>query len=128
MTLTELRDELRHFAAERDWERFHTPNNLAMALTAEAAELVEHFPWRSQAKPDALDEIGQEMADVLIYWCGWPTGSTWILLPQRSTRWTSMRNGFPSPGPISSSACAADTRRGPWSALSRPSPPLPAAP
>jgi NTP pyrophosphatase (non-canonical NTP hydrolase) len=67
MTLAELRDELRRFAAERDWERFHSPKNLAMALTAEAAELVEHFQWRSTAPPEALDEIGQEMADVLIY-------------------------------------------------------------
>lgn len=67
MTLTELRDELRRFAAERDWERFHSPKNLAMALTAEAAELVEHFQWRSQARPEAMDEIGQELADVLIY-------------------------------------------------------------
>jgi NTP pyrophosphatase (non-canonical NTP hydrolase) len=67
MTLTELRDELRRFAAERDWERFHSPKNLAMALTAEAAELVEHFQWRSQPRPESLDEIGQEMADVLIY-------------------------------------------------------------
>jgi NTP pyrophosphatase (non-canonical NTP hydrolase) len=67
MKVTELRDALRHFAAERDWERFHSPKNLAMALTAEAAELVEHFQWRSQPKPEALDEIGQELADVLIY-------------------------------------------------------------
>lgn len=67
MTLDELRDALRHFAAERDWERFHSPKNLAMALTAEAAELVEHVQWRSQPKAEALDEVGQELADVLIY-------------------------------------------------------------
>ena len=41
--LTELRDAMRRFAAEREWERFHTPKNLAMALSGEAGELIEHF-------------------------------------------------------------------------------------
>lgn len=70
MTLNQLRDELRRFAAERDWERFHSPKNLAMALTAEAAELVQHFQWRNDAAmpaAQALEAIEQEVADVLIY-------------------------------------------------------------
>ena len=43
--LIKLRDELRQFAADRDWEQFHTPKNLAIALSVEAAELLEHFQW-----------------------------------------------------------------------------------
>ena len=46
--LIELRDRLRHFAAERDWDQFHSPKNLAMALSVEVAELVEHFQWLSE--------------------------------------------------------------------------------
>jgi dCTP diphosphatase len=70
---TDLRDlaaSLREFAAERDWDRFHSPKNLAMALTVEAAELVEHFQWRrdDEALPAAdLEHVEQEIADVLIY-------------------------------------------------------------
>ena len=46
--LGELRERLRRFARERDWEQFHSPKNLAMALIAEAAELVEHFQWLTE--------------------------------------------------------------------------------
>ena len=71
-SLRELRDALRRFAAERDWEQFHSPKNLAMALSVEAAELLEHFQWLSEdastrLEGAELDEIGQEMADVLLY-------------------------------------------------------------
>jgi dCTP diphosphatase len=67
-----LRDELRQFAADRDWEQFHTPMNLAIALSVEAAELLEHFQWltpdESQRLPaDKLSAIRLEMADVLLY-------------------------------------------------------------
>lgn len=68
--LEDLKERLRRFAAARDWERFHTPKNLSMALTAEAAELVAHFQWlKDGAAVDAaaLPEIEQELADVLIY-------------------------------------------------------------
>lgn len=70
--LTELRDALRAFAKERDWERFHTPKNLAMALVGEAGEVVEHFQWlsseESAALPDATrEEVALELADVLLY-------------------------------------------------------------
>lgn len=68
--LDTLKQQLREFAAERDWERFHSPKNLSMALTAEAAELVEHFQWLREgtALPgDTLDDVAQEVADVLIY-------------------------------------------------------------
>jgi NTP pyrophosphatase (non-canonical NTP hydrolase) len=68
--LEDLKERLRRFATDRDWERFHTPKNLSMALTAEAAELVAHFQWLGEGEavtPAALPEIEQEMADVLIY-------------------------------------------------------------
>jgi dCTP diphosphatase len=70
--LLQLRDALREFAAERDWDQFHTPKNLAIALSVEAAELLEHFQWigdndPEQFTPRKLDEISLEAADVLLY-------------------------------------------------------------
>jgi NTP pyrophosphatase (non-canonical NTP hydrolase) len=70
--LTDVRDELRRFAAERDWNQFHTPKNLAMALIVEAAEVVEHFQWRTADESDAFSAeertaVGAELADVLFY-------------------------------------------------------------
>ena len=67
-----MRDRLWAFAAERDWNQFHTPKNLAMALSVEAAELMEHFQWLSEEQsqhlsPEALAAVSQEMADVLLY-------------------------------------------------------------
>ena len=67
-----LRDELREFAAARDWEQFHSPKNLAMALSVEAGELLEIFQWltpeqsRSLA-PEAQAAASEEIADVLLY-------------------------------------------------------------
>ena len=70
--LIELRDRLRVFTQEREWDRYHTPKNLAMALIVEAAELAEHFQWltaeESQSPQDGKREkIRDELADVLIY-------------------------------------------------------------
>ena len=70
--LAELRDSLRQFAAERDWDQFHSPKNLAMALAVEAAELLERFQWvteeDSKRLPAAeLAKVRDEMADVLNY-------------------------------------------------------------
>jgi len=70
--LTELRERLREFAAERDWGQFHSPKNLAIALSVEAAELLEHFQWvteeASQRLPAAeLARVREELADVLLY-------------------------------------------------------------
>jgi NTP pyrophosphatase (non-canonical NTP hydrolase) len=67
-----LRDALRQFAAERDWDQFHSPKNLATALSVEASELLEHFQWLTEAQssrlpPEKLDEVRDEMADVLLY-------------------------------------------------------------
>jgi dCTP diphosphatase len=71
-SLDELRDALRRFAAERDWDQFHSPKNLAIALSVEAAELLENFHWRTDADSSALDaakrgDVRDEMADVLLY-------------------------------------------------------------
>ena len=71
-TLEELRDRLRTFAAARDWDPFHSPKNLAMALIVEAAELVEHFQWLTEAQsaalpPEKTAAVADELADVLIY-------------------------------------------------------------
>jgi dCTP diphosphatase len=70
--LEDLRDRLRTFAAARDWDQFHSPKNLAMALIAEAAELVEHFQWLTEQESSALPpeksgEVADELADVLLY-------------------------------------------------------------
>jgi NTP pyrophosphatase (non-canonical NTP hydrolase) len=70
--IQDLRNKLRQFAADRDWDQFHSPKNLAMALSVEAAELLEHFQWLSDAESGALApekraKIGEELADVLLY-------------------------------------------------------------
>lgn len=70
--LAALRDRLRAFALARDWGPFHSPKNLACALSVEAAELLEHFQWMTEADsraPDAAqrEAIGLEAADVLLY-------------------------------------------------------------
>ena len=70
--LSRLRDELRRFATERDWDQYHSPKNLAAALCVEAAELLEHFQWCTDNEskalpPDQLAEVQEEMADVLLY-------------------------------------------------------------
>lgn len=67
-----IKTRLRDFAAERDWEQFHSPKNLSMALIVEAGELVEHFQWLKQDESlalssDKLDEVAQEIADIQIY-------------------------------------------------------------
>ena len=70
--LEKIKLRLRRFADERDWDQFHSPKNLAMALIVEAAELVEHFQWltekQSQKLPAGkLAEVEQEIADIQIY-------------------------------------------------------------
>lgn len=67
-----LRDLTRAFARERDWEQFHTPKNLAMALSVEVAELAEHFQWLQTGADAELDDVKRagirhELADVLLY-------------------------------------------------------------
>ena len=70
--LIPLRDELRRFAADRDWDQFHSPKNLASALAVEAAELLEPFQWLTEEQSRRLtseqsEAVREEMADVLLY-------------------------------------------------------------
>ncbi len=70
--LDSISTRLAEFAKARDWEQFHSPKNLSMALIAEAAELVEHFQWLSEEQSYQLDEkkreeVALELADILIY-------------------------------------------------------------
>ena len=72
MELENLRKQLREFAAARDWEQFHSPKNLAMALSVEAGELLETFQWLTEEQsrslaPEALAAASDEIADVLLY-------------------------------------------------------------
>ena len=70
--LKPLVEAVRAFAAARDWEQFHTPKNLACALSVEAAELLEHFQWLTDAQSQTLaadkkQEVAAEAADVFLY-------------------------------------------------------------
>jgi NTP pyrophosphatase (non-canonical NTP hydrolase) len=71
-SLDDLNRKLLAFARERDWEQFHSPKNLAMALAGECGELLEHFQWLTEDQSASLDadkklKVGREMADILIY-------------------------------------------------------------
>ena len=71
-SLQQLRDRLQTFVQERDWEQFHSPKNLAMAMIVEAAELVEHFQWMTEQQSLEIDEekcqeVAHEIADTFIY-------------------------------------------------------------
>ncbi len=71
-SLEELNDRLLKFARERDWEQFHSPKNLSMALAGESGELLEHFQWLTQQQsyelsPAKKEAVAFEMADILIY-------------------------------------------------------------
>lgn len=70
--LEQIKLQLRQFASDRDWDQFHSPKNLSMALIAEAAELVEHFQWLTEEqskslKPVQLEQVQEELADIQIY-------------------------------------------------------------
>ncbi|MCH8474060.1 MAG: nucleotide pyrophosphohydrolase [Opitutales bacterium] len=71
-SLQELKEELRVFIADRDWEKFHSPKNLTMALAGEAGELLEQFQWLTEEESyhlaaDKKVSVGEEIADILIY-------------------------------------------------------------
>jgi NTP pyrophosphatase (non-canonical NTP hydrolase) len=74
MDIKQLKDRLRHFARERDWEQFHSPKNLSMALAVERGELLERFLWLTdeqshaiRERPDDYAGVVEKDADVLIY-------------------------------------------------------------
>lgn len=71
-TLQQLKEKVAAFVAERDWGQYHTPKNLSMSIAIEAAELMEHFQWLTveqsrSLSPRALTDIGEELADIVIY-------------------------------------------------------------
>ncbi len=68
----EIKQKLRHFAKERDWEQFHSPKNIAMALSVEASELLEIFQWLTEDQSrnlnyEQMSEVIDELADVQLY-------------------------------------------------------------
>ena len=68
--IDDLKEKLLHFRAERDWEQFHNPKDMALSLVLEASEVLEHFQWKNGEKmtdyaKNNKDEIGEELADVL---------------------------------------------------------------
>jgi NTP pyrophosphatase (non-canonical NTP hydrolase) len=70
--LEKLKHRIREFASDRDWDQFHSPKNLSMALIAEAAELIEHFQWLSEEQSanlpsETLAEVSHELADIFVY-------------------------------------------------------------
>ena len=74
MDLDAIQGRLREFAAERDWDQYHSPKNLAMALAVEAAELMEIFQWvgaeesrKAIEHPDKVVQVGDEIADICMY-------------------------------------------------------------
>ena len=72
MDIQTLTQQLRQFAKDRDWEQFHSPKNLAMALSVEASELLENFQWltedqSSNLNPEKHDKVAEEIADVFLY-------------------------------------------------------------
>ena len=72
MNIQDLQRKLGKFADERDWNQFHSPKNLSMALSVEAAELLEHFQWLTEAESKSLEAVDREavateIADIQIY-------------------------------------------------------------
>ena len=72
MDIQQVQKKLAQFAATRDWDRFHSPKNLCMALVGEVGELTEHFQWITEEQSrqlgaDSKRAVGEEIADVLIY-------------------------------------------------------------
>ena len=72
MNISKIQSQLEDFASERDWEQFHTPKNLSMALSVEASELVEIFQWLKPEESNSpnqkqIQEINSEVADIAMY-------------------------------------------------------------
>lgn len=71
-SIEDLKAVLRQFADDRDWDQFHSPKNLVMALTGEAGELIEHFQWLTEEQSSNLSElkkaqVADEIADIQLY-------------------------------------------------------------
>ncbi len=70
--MDKLRDMIRSFAEARDWDQFHSPKNLAIALSVECSELLEHFTWLTQdeSREIANETVSEEIGDIMIYLIG----------------------------------------------------------
>jgi NTP pyrophosphatase (non-canonical NTP hydrolase) len=104
----QIRDRLRGFAVVRDWEKFHSPRNLALALCGEAGELAAELQWVSDAEvPDHLRDaaararLADEMADVLIYLVRFADVCGIDLLSEAYAKMDRNENRFPVPSPDS---------------------------
>ena len=101
-TLADLATELEHFAEERDRQQFHTPKNLAMALTAEAGELLEIFQWLTPEQSQSLDqkkreELADELGDILIYLVRLSTVSGIDLIGAARAKLEKNKQKYPAP-------------------------------
>ena len=70
--ISEIQEQIRRFAEDRDWDQFHSPKNLSMALSVEVSEIVEHFQWLTEQQskelsPAELEAVELELADAFIY-------------------------------------------------------------
>ncbi|MFM8173206.1 MAG: nucleotide pyrophosphohydrolase [Pirellulaceae bacterium] len=104
-TILQLRNLVAQFVRERDWERFHTPKNLASSIAIETAELMEHFQWLSAEESQALrgqaldSPIAQEMADVLAYLLSLATVLEVDLAAALESKMERNRRKYPAPSP-----------------------------
>jgi len=104
-TILELRNLVAQFVRERDWERFHTPKNLAASIAIETAELMEHFQWLTpeeslSLRGQSLDSpIAQEMADVLAYLLSLATVLEVDLAAALESKMERNRRKYPAPSP-----------------------------
>ena len=85
--LLHLKEKVRAFADARDWDQFHSPKNLAMALIVEAAELVEHFQWLTEEQSAGLSAKTRQEVEAEMAWCVSPTSwtSTSIQRPYKNS-------------------------------------------
>jgi dCTP diphosphatase len=109
MTLDPLRDQLRAFAAARDWQAYHSPKNLAMALSVEVGELLEHFQWLTEAQSQQLSTeqrtaVAHEMADVFIYLVQLSTSLGLDLMQAAQDKMVLNAAKYPAPEPTGVSA------------------------
>ncbi len=104
-TILQLRNLVAQFVRERDWERFHTPKNLASSIAIETAELMEHFQWLTPEESLALRgqpldaPIAQEMADVLAYLLSLATVLEVDLAAALESKMERNRTKYPAPSP-----------------------------
>lgn len=103
-TISQLRDLVRQFVDERDWRQFHNPKNLAMALTVEAGELMEHFQWLTTeqvVRGDGFDRaaVAEELSDVTAYALAIANSLDIDLASALNAKMVKNRAKYPAPAP-----------------------------